>query len=268
MLEKIVKEAEQIAIDAGQWLVNNRYRMEAVHYKRNHLDVVTNIDQQNEARITERIKAAFPDHQIISEESQFGHTNYSSLDEDYYCWIVDPLDGTVNYVHDFTYYCVSIGVAKKGKLVAGVVYDPNRKELFSAVQGKGAYLNGKRIRVSERSIKQSVGHTGYTAADWSTDSPLRFEFSKCYARLRNIKIAGSAGLDLAYTACGRIDAFWQRSLSPWDIAAGILLVSEAGGRITDFSGQAFDLQQGNIVATNQVIHEKITELLMGGTRDA
>lgn len=268
MLEKIIRHAEQIAIDAGDWLIENRSLMEAVQYKRNHLDVVTNIDRLSEKRITDQILAVFPQHAIVSEEKQFMHKDYSSIDRDEYCWVVDPLDGTVNYVHDIAYYCVSIGIVKNGELVAGVVYDPNRKELFSAVQGKGAYLNGKRIRTSERSLKESVGHTGYTAADWTTDSPMRYEFSKCYAKLRNIEIAGSAGLDLAYTACGRIDGFWQRGLSPWDIAAGILIVTEAGGQVSAVDGDTFDLKTGSVLATNTIIHEQMIDILSEVTDNA
>ncbi|WP_445487655.1 inositol monophosphatase family protein [Niallia sp. 03133] len=261
MIQTLKKYAEQIAVDAGKWIVQNRSNMDKIQYKKNHLDLVTDIDRLSEERITRKILEIFPEHAIISEETQSIHKDFTSLDRDEYCWIVDPIDGTVNYVHDIPYYSISIGIVKNGKPIVGVVYDPNRDELFSAGQGLGAYVNGKKLQVSSRSLKESVLHTGYCASDWTTTSPLRHEFAKCYAKSRNIKIAGSASLDLAYVACGRIDGFWQRGLSPWDIAAGILLVTEAGGTVSGVDGSVLDLKTGDVMATNGSIQQQLKTIL-------
>ncbi|MCP1136202.1 inositol monophosphatase [Paenibacillus polysaccharolyticus] len=257
MIETLLRQAESIAIDAGQWIAKQHGSFDLVDYKKNHLDVVTDVDRAAEERINQQIRLRFPEHAILSEEQQAGQTDYGSLDQQSYCWIVDPIDGTVNYIHDVAYYSVSIGIVKDGQLVAGVVYDPNRNELFSAGRGLGAFMNGRRLGVSSRSLQESLLHTGYAATDWTTDSPLRYEFAKVYALPRNIKIAGSASLDLAYVACGRVDGFWQRRLSPWDIAAGTLLVTEAGGTVSDLDGSALNLKEGNILASNGHIHNQL-----------
>ncbi len=262
-----MKCAEQVAIDAGKWIVENRCNIENIQYKKNHLDLVTDIDRSSEARIIRNIQQMFPEHAIISEEIQSIEKDFSSFDQDEYCWVIDPIDGTVNYVHDIPYYSISIGIVRNGKTVVGVVYDPNRKELFSAGQGIGAYLNGKRLKVSKRLMKESVLHTGYAAADWTTDSPLRQEFAKCYAKSRNIRIAGSASIDLAYVACGRIDGFWQRSLSPWDIAAGVLLVTEAGGAVSGIDGSILDIKKGDVLATNGLIQNQLINILSEAKED-
>ncbi len=165
MLDILLKNAEQIAMDAGKWIVQNRGNYEKVQYKKNHLDVVTDIDRESEARIIRHIQQVFPEHAILSEENQSIDKDFSVISQAEYCWIVDPIDGTVNFVHDEPYYSVSIGIVKNGEPIAGVIYDPNRDELFSAGRGIGAYLNGKKVQVSSRSLRESLLHTGYAASD-------------------------------------------------------------------------------------------------------
>ncbi|NGP45537.1 inositol monophosphatase [Bacillaceae bacterium SIJ1] len=261
MIEQLLRRAEDIAVEAGQWVVENKKNYNKVEYKKNHLDVVTAIDVLTEKKIIAAIRENFPTHQIISEESQSSVERFSLMDADDYSWIIDPIDGTVNFIHDIPHFAVSIGIVKNGEPIAGVVYGPQQGELFSAAQGKGAYLNGKKLSVSRRTMKESLVNTGYASKDWTTDSPLQYELKKIYAKCRNIKISGSASLDLAYVASGRVDGFWQRNLYPWDLAAGSLLVSEAGGRLSNVVGETFDMKKGHILATNGVIHDELVTML-------
>jgi myo-inositol-1(or 4)-monophosphatase len=218
-------------------------------------DLVSEVDRASEEAIIETIHAAYPDHAILAEES-------GAAGESDNVWIIDPLDGTTNYLHGFPVYCVSIAMAHKGVLTHGVIYDPTRNDLYTASRGRGAYLNDRRMRVSRRTklIDALVG-TGF---------PFRmFEHLDAYVaimkdlmtRSAGIRRPGSAALDLASVAAGRFDAFWEIGLAPWDMAAGVLMIQEAGGLVGDLEGEERYLQRGHIVAGNPKIFAQMLHVI-------
>jgi myo-inositol-1(or 4)-monophosphatase len=204
-------------------------------------DFVTEIDQAAEAAIIETLKKAYPDHAVLAEES--GESGRSE-----YVWVIDPLDGTTNFIHGLPHYAVSIGLQHRGTLTQAVVYDPVRNELFTASKGRGAFLNDRRIRVSRRSrLEGALIGTGFPFRQLDhLESYLR-AFKHVTERTAGVRRAGAAALDLAYVAAGRLDGFWEIGLSPWDMAAGALLVLEAGGLVSDFDGESSYMTAGHIV---------------------
>ncbi len=219
-------------------------------------DWVTTVDHASEAVILKILKKAFPGHTLQAEETA-PVVKGADLQ-----WFIDPLDGTVNYIHGFPMFGVSIGLRRKGVLEVGVVYDPLREELFTAQRGKGAWLNGRRIHVAAgRTMKGSLLATGFPfRASKHLDLYLR-SFRRIFLETGAIRRAGSAALDLAYTACGRVGGFWEMALSPWDMAAGALLIQEAGGVVSDFFGESSYLSNGHIAAGNPEIHRQMVKLL-------
>jgi myo-inositol-1(or 4)-monophosphatase len=208
-------------------------------------DYVTEIDKAAEAAIIDVVRKAYPDHAILAEES--GALDSEKRD---YRWIIDPLDGTTNFIHGFPQYCVSIGIEHRGALAHAVVYDPVTNELFTASKGRGAFLNDRRIRVSKvAKIEEALVGTGFPFKELTRLDlymrQLRFFMSKS----SGVRRAGAAALDLAYVACGRLDAFWELGLSPWDMAAGALLIQEAGGLVGGLTGEQDFLESGDIVAS-------------------
>ncbi len=218
-------------------------------------DLVTTADRAVEEYIIGEIKEAFPEHDIFGEESG---KQKSGSD---YCWIIDPIDGTTSFVHEQPFYSVSIALQENGESIAGAVYAPRLKELFCAEQDKGAFLNGRRLKVSSRQpLINSVLSTGFACVRANLpDNNLPY-FAKIVPELRGIRRYGSAAVDLGYVAAGRLEGFWEMNLKPYDYAAGILLVEEAGGAVTDFRG-GNDLVNRGVVATNGLIHEPLLELL-------
>jgi len=201
------------------------------------------------------LRQAFPDHSILSEESP------ELLTGSPYKWIIDPIDGTTNFAHAFPFFCVSIGLEHHGRIVAGVVYDPMRDELFTAEAGRGARLNGKRIMVSDvTSLSRSFLATGFSYGITRKDRNIR-HFKKLLLSTMAIRRAGSAALDLCYVACGRFDGFWELNLHPWDSAAGMLIVEEAGGKVTRFDGKPYTPYHKDILATNKRIHAALSSSL-------
>jgi myo-inositol-1(or 4)-monophosphatase len=218
-------------------------------------NIVTDVDKKAEAMIIKDILAAFPGHSILSEESE----PRSGLAP--YTWIIDPLDGTTNFAHAFPFFCVSIALEKSGRIVLGVVYDPIREELFFAEKGRGAYLNGKKIHVSKvKKLIDSFLATGFSYGIKRKDRNISY-FRKLLTRTQAIRRAGSAALDLCYVACGRFDGFWEMDLHPWDSAAGMLIVEEAGGKVTRFDSSPYSPYDKNILATNGHIHNKMSSFL-------
>jgi myo-inositol-1(or 4)-monophosphatase len=219
-------------------------------------DYVTELDHQSESVILKEIKTAFPEHGILAEESGSDCSGTDTV------WVIDPLDGTANYVQSIPMFCVSIGVQHRLEMVAGVVYDPVRDEMFSAVRGMGAELNGQPISVSSRSeMSHAMLASGFP---WRSKSELDAylkSFRTLFLMSAGLRRMGAAALDLAYTACGRFDGFWEMRLHPWDIAAGSILVEEAGGRVTDFTGNDAFLRSGNVVAGNTSIHSHLCHVL-------
>ncbi|MBX5490301.1 MAG: inositol monophosphatase [Chloroflexi bacterium] len=253
-------QPRQIAIDAARragYLIREQFgRVQAVELK-GERDLVTAVDRAAEALIVEQIRSAFPDHTIVAEEGTGGSPRDAA-----HCWFVDPLDGTTNYAHGYPFFAVSVAYAARGELRVGVVYDPLHDELFAAEAGAGAYLNARRLRVSATAtLQRSLLISGfpYGRGDmpralhlWTTLMPLT----------QGLRRDGAAALDLCYVAAGRCDGFWERHLQPWDMAAGALIVQEAGGQVSDFRGGPLDLYRGEVVATNGRIHDELVAALV------
>jgi len=221
-------------------------------------DFVTEVDRAAEAAIIEVLKNAYPSHEILAEES--GASKPEGGNE--YTWIIDPLDGTTNFIHGFPQYAVSIGLQHNGQITQGVVYDPTRNELFTATRGRGAYLNDRRIRVSRRvKLQEALIGTGFPFRKLEhLDEYVRM-FKRITEATAGIRRPGAAALDLAYVACGRLDGFWEFGLSPWDVAAGSLLIIEAGGLLSDFDGEPNYLTGGHIVCGAPKVFEQLLPMV-------
>ena len=226
--------------------------------KKRHNDFVTEVDRAAEAEIIDVLTKAYPDHAILAEES--GASGASKDAE--FKWIIDPLDGTTNFIHGFPQFCVSIGLMHKGIITQGVVFDPTRNELFTATRGAGAFLNDRRIRVSKRiRLNESLIGTGFPFRDMAHLEQYIAMFRDITKNALGIRRAGAAALDLAYVACGRLDAFWEIGLAPWDMAAGSLLLTEAGGLIGDLTGETGYLESGNVVGGNPKVFVQLLQAL-------
>jgi len=248
MIHPIVNIATDAVRKAGTHILRSLDRLEYVEVEeKQHNDFVSEVDKKAELIIIDTIKKAYPEHAILAEES-------GSTEGDEHLWIIDPIDGTTNFLHDFSHFCISIAFQVKGKLEHGVIYDPIRNELFTASRGKGALLNSRKLRVSARkSLHGSLIGTGFPFRQ-QTDLDLYLQTFKAIATdVADIRRAGSAALDLAYVAAGRLDGFWEFGLSKWDIAAGILLVKEAGGMLSDLVGGENYYETGNVLAANPKI---------------
>jgi myo-inositol-1(or 4)-monophosphatase len=209
-------------------------------------DFVTEVDKAAEAAILEVVRKAYPAHAILAEES--GATG-SGGGEDEFRWVIDPLDGTTNFIHGFPQYCVSIAVEHNGALEHGVIYDPVKDELFTASKGRGAFLNDRRIRVSKCArLGEALVGTGFPFKEMARADRYLSQLRNLMERSSGVRRAGAAALDLAYVACGRLDAFWELGLSPWDMAAGVLLIQESGGLVTDLQGEQGYMASGDVVA--------------------
>jgi len=224
-----------------------------------HNDFVTEVDQAAEQAIVDVLRQAYPDHAILAEES--GASSNLNKDSEY-VWIIDPLDGTTNFIHGFPQYAVSIGLQHRGQITQAVVYDPTRNELFTASKGAGAFLNDKRIRVTKRDkLADALIGTGFPYSDLSGLDEYVKMFSLMTQKSAGLRRPGAAALDLAYVAAGRLDGFFEKNLKPWDIAAGTLLITEAGGIVGDFHGEADYLYKGNVIAGSPKIFSQMLNLL-------
>lgn len=251
-MENYLTTAVEIAREAGTLLAQLFERPKEFSYKRPS-DLVTEADRRSEALIVERLRKFFPRHAVVGEEGGGQKT-----DSDY-CWYVDPLDGTTNFAHGFPVFCVTLGLAYRGEAIAGVVYDPLRQELFAAERGAGAYLNDTRIHVSKTlKLAESLLATGFPPFASNHDLNIQFYFHFTQ-RSHGIRRAGSAALDFCSVAAGRFEGFWELKLNPWDKAAGSLLVTEAGGRVTDLAGGPFRLLGDEVVASNGLVHEEMCQ---------
>ncbi len=253
---EFVPQMQEIARDAGTLLMEYFRARVKVEYK-GDVDLVTVADRKSEALIRERIKAVWPDHDILGEEG--GLQDQGSE----YRWYVDPLDGTTNFAHSYPVFCVSVAVEHKGERIAGVIYDPTRDEMYSAEIGGGAYLNGERIQVSKvGNLAESLVATGFPSRKRHKNPNIYF-YHQITLRTHGVRRAGSAALDLANVASGRYEGFWEFNLNPWDTAAGVLLVQEAGGRVTDFSGGPFAIESRETLASNGLIHDALLHEMEG-----
>ncbi len=250
------KFIENLAKDAGAFLKRRVGRIKKVSYK-GRMNLVTDVDKRCDDLIVSRVKSAYPGHEILSEESGKG-----GADKSEWLWLIDPLDGTTNYVHGFNFFCVSIALMKNNTLLAGAVYDPMRDELFSAAKGTGAFLNHKRIEVSGIGrIDKALLSTGFPYGFGNSVKQNINNFVKLMKESQAVRRPGSAALDLCYVASGRFDGFWEMELHPWDTAAGVLVVKEAGGRVSNFKNELFNPFMNQIVATNRKLHKKILDVL-------
>ena len=229
--------------------------------KKQHNDFVTEVDRAAEAAIIDVLKNAYPDHAILAEESSASANPHDGNEN---VWIIDPLDGTTNFIHGFPQYCVSLALQHRGQITQAVIYDPTRNDLFTATKGSGAYLNEKRIRVGKRDkIADALIGTGFQFRE--TEGPAMDEYIKIFRIMTQsctgLRRPGAAALDLAYVAAGRLDGFFEKSLKPWDIAAGALLITESGGIIGDFSGDSNYLYKGDVLAGSPKVFAQMVSLL-------
>jgi myo-inositol-1(or 4)-monophosphatase len=253
----MVNIAIRAARRAGELMIRQLNQLEALQIaEKGRNEFVTQVDRLAEEAIIEIIRDHYPEHAILAEESG------SSGDSEYQ-WIIDPLDGTTNYIHGFPVFAVSIAVAQRGELQHGVVYDPLRQEIFSASRGEGAQLDGRKIRVSKRTgLHQALIGTGFPYRKNLEHIDRYLQMLKAVTlETAGVRRPGSAALDLCYVAAGRVDAFWEIGLSKWDIAAGALMIREAGGRISDFRGTDQYLASGNVVAGNPKVYGALSKLL-------
>ena len=251
-MPKYLETGVNIAHEAGR-LLAEFYRMRVGFELKGDFDLVTEADRASERLVVERLLANYPDHSIVAEEG--GGREGSSE----YRWFVDPLDGTTNFAHGYPAFNVTLALARGGEIIVGVVYDPLREEMFATEKGSGAYLNDQKIHVSAaKRLADSLVSTGFPTRKRSQNVNIHF-YHQLAMSTHGVRRGGSAALDLAYVACGHLDAFWEFGLNPWDLAAGTLLVTEAGGRCTDMRGQPHTLKSTNLLVDNGLIHEEILE---------
>jgi len=253
--EKLEQVALRAARAAGRIHLQRLSRIKVTR-KTNAIDLVTEADRESEQAVIQMIKRAFPGHAILAEES-----GANALISDHR-WIIDPLDGTTNYAHAFPMFCVSIAYEHRGRVELAVVFDALKRELFVAARGRGARLNARPIHVSTTpSLDRSLLATGFPY-DRRERRNLYLTFWEAFMmRTQGVRRTGSAALDLCYVACGRVDAFWEFGLRPWDVAAGALIITEAGGRVTNLDGSALDLEARNLLASNGKLHRAMRETI-------
>ena len=248
------------ALAAGR-LQRSRFASDFTVELKGAKDLVTELDTASERLIVDHLLAAFPGHGILAEEGQY------PPGDGRHTWIIDPIDGTTNFAHGYPWFCSSIALERDGQLTVAVIYNPMTDELFTAIAGGGAYLNGRRLNVSRcAALTDSLLGTGFpydcaTAPENNFDSFIRFQKTA-----RGIRRCGAAALDLAWLAAGRLDGFWEIKLKPWDVAAGCLLIQEAGGQVSAFDGSPYEVRNHRILASNGLLHDQMIALLaMGGT---
>jgi myo-inositol-1(or 4)-monophosphatase len=253
---KLLNAAWRAAHSAGEIVRNNWQQPRSIDYK-GPIDLVTSVDREAERSIVEALRQDFPDHSILAEEE----TDLAG-ERNEYRWIIDPLDGTTNFAHSYPQVSISIALEFRAEIILGLVYDPLRRECFRAVKGQGATLNGAAIRISAiHELDKALLGTGFPYdRRENADFYLTF-FKALLTRCQGIRRTGSAALDLCYVASGRLDGFWELKLKPWDIAAGALIVAEAGGSLSDFAGKDFSIWANETLASNGIIHEEMVQVL-------
>jgi len=256
LLTNIFQTVLIAAQSAGQFIMENVNKAIKINFK-GRVNVVTDIDRGAEEIIISMIRESFPDHHILAEETPAINTSSP------FKWIIDPLDGTTNFIHGLPIFAVSIAVEFDGEIIVGVVYDPTRNELFSAIKNAGAFLNEKQIKVSQiKTLSESLTATGFP---YETDSVFENNmeiFRAVYRKCQGVRRAGSAALDVCYVAAGRFDGFWEFGLNPWDVSAGALIVQEAGGQVGDYNGMKFSSDNvSQIIASNGKIHSELLTII-------
>ena len=258
-LHPMLNVAIKAARAAGAIINRGALDVEAVRVSQKQLnDFVTDVDHASEAAVIDTLLTAYPDHAILAEESGTQHGKQGSD----FVWIIDPLDGTTNFIHGFPVYCVSIALSVKGKMEQAVIFDPTRNDLFTATRGRGAFMNDRRIRVSKRTeLNRCLVSTGFPFRPGDNFNNYLRMMAEVMQRTAGLRRPGAAALDLAYVAAGFTDGFFETGLSPWDVAAGSLLVTEAGGLIGNFTGEANFLEQKECVAGNPRIYGQLVSIL-------
>lgn len=254
---QIKKEALPITLRAGEILLQNYGKVRRITHKGAHLiNLVTDIDKKSEAFVVKSLLKAFPDHQILAEEGSLAKNSSP------YKWLIDPLDGTTNYLHGFPFFAVSIALEIQGEVALGIVYAPMLRELFVAERKKGATLNGKKIHVSKgRDLARSLLATGFPYDVRVAERNNLNYFTAFVKKARAIRRAGAASIDLCYVACGRFDGFWELRLAPWDLGAGVLMVEESGGKVTNFEGKKLNIYGDDTAASNGKIHSALLRVI-------
>jgi len=256
-MTKYLDLAIETALKTGKYL-KKQFALPKLIKHKGEIDIVTNCDLKAEEIIIKSIKKAFPSHQFLAEET--ANTNKKPIAG--YRWIIDPIDGTTNFAHGYPMFSVSIALEFNAEIIMGTAYNPLSNELFYAEKGKGAYLNDNKIHVSKtKLLSNSLLSTGFPYDIWKNPEKI-LEFNNIFQqKAQGIRRDGSAVIDLCYTACGKFDGFWEARLKPWDTASGVLILKEAGGKITDFKGNKYSIFSDSILATNGCIHAQMLEVL-------
>jgi len=252
--EGYLAAAMDVVREAGGILRKNVRETGEIFFK-GAVNLVTKSDTESQELIFRRLSSLFPGHDFLAEEG------LAALSGAEFRWVFDPLDGTTNFAHKFPVFCVSLGLEHRGRLVCGVVFDPMRDEMFWGERGGGAFQNGERIRVSTvNDLDKSLLATGFSYDIRETKTNIS-QFNRFLLRSQGVRRCGSAALDLCYVACGRLEGFWEMKLSPWDTAAGALIVEEAGGRVSDFGGRPVNIYHPEVVASNRLVHQTMLDIL-------
>lgn len=254
-----LENVKKILVSAGSYVKGKLGCSFQTGYKSCPADLVTEIDRNSQSIIVEGISRHFPDHRLVAEEDP---VEGEMLPGDQPVWFIDPLDGTTNFVFGIPFCAINVSMVINGSPVVGLTYDPFREEMFSAVRGQGAYLNGKRVSVDKtrKTVSDSLIVTGFPAADQFKEEMWKADYKKVFYKAIDVRAFGSAALELAYIACGRLTGYWEVSLRPWDVAAGIILVEEAGGKVSDLYGRKLELGRFiSIAASNGLIHDELID---------
>lgn len=247
--------ALEAVLEAGK-VLKKGFRQKKTYQKKGTIDLVTEWDFKSQETVISRLKSQFPDADYLVEESGIERRHSP------YCWVLDPLDGTTNFVHGLPFYCISLALTSKKGPLLGIVHNPELKETYWALKGKGAFLNGRPIRVSSfPDVFQSLLTTGFPYNIKKTYRQILKRFKQVTTQAQGVRRPGSAALDLCWVARGAVDGFWEQYLKPWDTAAGFILVEEAGGKVSDFAGHPYHIEKKQILATNGKIHQEMVDLL-------
>ncbi len=254
-MKKERQVAFRAALEAGALIRERVGQISSIDYK-SAFNLVTDVDKASEELILKILHEVFPGDDFVAEEGG-GNAKGSSRR-----WLIDPVDGTTNFAHGYPFFCVSIGLEENGEMVLGVIYEPIRDEMFYAIKGNGAFLNDQKIQVSKvETLTNSLLVTGFPPDTVTSAFDNMAQFNRFTNLSQGVRRDGSAALDLAYIACGRLDGYWEKKLAPWDVAAGSLIVEEAGGKVSDFTGAPLSVEEGIIIASNGLIHDEIIAVL-------
>lgn len=259
------RQMERIARAAGGILMRHYDRLQSADIDfKGPRDLLTIADRESEAFVVEELKATFPDHAIWAEESGRDERAAAAIEGQGFVWLIDPLDGTTNFVHSHPFFAVAMGLVYAGRPVAGVVYAPRLDEMYVGVEGRGAFMNGRPIKVGRaKAIKDAMMSTGFAYKMDTAPNDNTENFRRIVREARGVRRCGSASIDLAFIAAGRYDGFWELDLAPWDVAAGGAIIREAGGRVTDFTGGDQWVFSGRIIATNGLLHDELRSKISG-----